>query len=191
MEIDALLRHENAERILREGWELFQRKGFRGVSMNELCQRCGVTKPTVYYYFHDKENLFVQVVQFKLRGLRQSIEQPGALSTRLQRITATILEGFEANYNVLLHDRTHIKNPANRQRMRDAFYHELQGPLMALMQSGIAQGELAGDTPECLAMVFLGIVGSFIGRSGELGMDSAQLAQHLAEHFLRGASHRG
>ncbi|MBV5350315.1 helix-turn-helix transcriptional regulator, partial [bacterium] len=49
----------NAERILQDGWELFQQKGYRGVSVDEICLRCGITKPTLYYYFKDKENLFV------------------------------------------------------------------------------------------------------------------------------------
>jgi hypothetical protein len=39
--------HPNAERILQEGWELFQQKGYRGVSVDELCQRCQITKCAV------------------------------------------------------------------------------------------------------------------------------------------------
>ena len=39
--------NENAERIVREAWELFQLRGYRGTSVAELCERCGITKPTL------------------------------------------------------------------------------------------------------------------------------------------------
>ncbi len=48
MDEEFLLDHENAERILDEGWRLFQQKGYRGVTVDELCLRCGITKPTLY-----------------------------------------------------------------------------------------------------------------------------------------------
>ena len=72
MENQYLLEHENAERIMEESWKLFQQKGYRGVSVDELCLRCRLSKPTLYYYFQDKENLFVQVLQYKLQGFRNS-----------------------------------------------------------------------------------------------------------------------
>ena len=85
MDDNLILDHENAERILNEGWKLFQQKGYRGVTIDELCLNCGLSKPTVYYYFQDKENLFVQVLKYKLHGFHSVIEQPGTLATRLQR----------------------------------------------------------------------------------------------------------
>jgi TetR/AcrR family transcriptional regulator len=98
---EELMSHENAERIMDEAWKLFQQKGYRGVSMDELCLTAGLTKPTLYYYFHDKENLFVQVLQARLCGFREVIEAPGSLSERLEHIAASILENFQTQYKVL------------------------------------------------------------------------------------------
>ena len=36
MDTELLLDHEKAEHILREGWLLFQQKGYRGASVDEL-----------------------------------------------------------------------------------------------------------------------------------------------------------
>ena len=47
------LEHENAGRILAIAWELFQQKGYRGATVDEICERCHLTKPTLYYYFND------------------------------------------------------------------------------------------------------------------------------------------
>ncbi len=187
MDNEKILDHENAERILREGWQLFEQKGYRGVSIDELCARCNLTKPTLYYYFHDKEQLFVDVLQYKLKGFHDVIEQPGTLSERLGWIIVSILDSFQKEYSALLRDREHIKDPANLQRIRDAFHDELFGPLNRLMQAGIREGKLSGDNPELLALIFLGMSNNFIGRSAEFKLDNPALAAILVNYFLKGA----
>lgn len=188
MDATDFLEHENARRILDEGWRLFQQKGYRGVTVDELCQRCELSKPTLYYYFGDKENLFVQVLRHKLHGFREVIEQPGTLAERLERAIVAILESFAADYSTLLRDREHLKRPENLDAVRSAFRGELFGPLAALMQEGMARGELQADDPATLTLLFLGAINNFIGRSTDLGLSHAALAQKLANYFLSGTS---
>ena len=186
MNNDLHLEHENARRILEEGWTLFQLKGYRGVNIDELCRRCGLTKPTLYYYFQDKENLFVQVLQYKLRGFHAVIERPGLLAERLERVATSILDSFQVQYIVLLRDREHLKRPENLEGIRHAFHQELFSPLIDLMQAGMAQGQLRGDNPETLALIFLGIINNFIGKSAEMHLANAALARMLCGFFLYG-----
>jgi len=186
MDNNLILDHENAERILNEGWKLFQQKGYRGVTIDELCSRCGLSKPTLYYYFQDKENLFVQVLKYKLHGFHKVIEEPGTLTERLQRVAASILESFDNEYTALLRDREHLKRPENLQVIREAFRSEMFGPLISLMLLGIQQGELERDDPELLTLVFLGIINNFIGRQVEMKMENAELAERLTTYFLKG-----
>jgi AcrR family transcriptional regulator len=187
MDEKTLLDHENAERILEEGWKLFQQKGFRGVTVDELCLACGLSKPTLYYYFQDKENLFVQVLEHRLRGFHQEFDRPGSLAERLQGVAANILNNFQTEYSSLLRDREHIKKPENLQKIREAFHSELFGPLIQLMRAGLAEGRLKGTNSEMLALIFLGIINNFIGKAGELGTDNRHLAQTLTQYFLEGA----
>jgi AcrR family transcriptional regulator len=182
-----LLDHENAERILEEGWQLFQQKGYRGVTVDELCLRCGITKPTLYYYFQDKENLFVQVLQYRLRGFHHEVERPGSLVDRLGYVAANILESFQTEYSTLLRDREHLKKSESLNQVRDSFRGELFGPLFSLMQAGVDQGQLRPENPEVLTLIFLGIVNNFIGKAAELGVDNAALARKLTTYFLSGA----
>jgi TetR/AcrR family transcriptional regulator, mexJK operon transcriptional repressor len=179
--------HENAGLILREGWLLFMEKGYRGTTVDELCRRCGLTKPTLYYYFQDKENLFVCVLQHQLRGFHAVIEQPGTLTEQLQRIATSILVSFPTEYTVILRDREHLKNPDNLKRIRDAFHSEMFGPLIALMQAGVERGELEPDRPDTLSRVFLGIINNFIGRPARQSGDPNALAALLVRYFLGGA----
>ena len=162
MDATVLLEHENARRILDEAWRLFQQKGYRGVTVDDLCQRCGVSKPTLYYYYRDKENLFVQVLRHRLRGFREVIEQPGTLAEQLARVIVAILESFETDYIVLLRGRKHMKRPENLDAVRSAF-----------------RGELRADDPATLTLYFL-------GRGAELGLTEAALAQKLTDYYLQG-----
>ena len=43
--------------------KLFANEGFYRVSVREICEAAGVTKPVLYYYFKDKESLLYELVQ--------------------------------------------------------------------------------------------------------------------------------
>ena len=178
--------HPNAERILNDSWELFQQKGYRGVSVDEICQRCNLTKPTLYYYFENKETLFVEVLVHRLRGFHEVIEGQGALAERLERIASTMFDSFSTEYSHLVRDLEHIKRPENGLRVREAFATEMFLPLTALMSAAVAAGELKGE-PRFLAMVFAGMVDSFISHASDFGMDNRQLAVQVTQFFMRGA----
>ncbi len=188
MENEPHYQQENAIRILEEGWRLFQQQGYRGVTVDELCACCQLTKPTLYYYFHDKETLFVAVLQHKLRGFRVAAEQPGTLAERLTAVASAILNSFQTEYTMLLRDRKHLKQPENLQKIRNAFRSELFDPLTALMQTGIIQGELQEDHPELLTLLFLGMINNLIGKSTEFNQPNAALAQKVTHYFLAGAT---
>ena len=179
--------HANAERILRDGWELFQQKGYMGVSVEELCQRCEITKPTLYYYFQSKENLFVEVLIHRLQGFHEVIEQAGELRERLERIAATMFDGFQKEYSYLVRDLEHIKLPQNCQRVEKAFAAEIFIPLTNLMDEAIRNGQLQGEA-RFLTQVFGGLVDSFIARADEFNLNNEELAKQLVAFFLRGAS---
>lgn len=190
MDTKQLLEHKNAEIILDKSWHLFQQKGYRGFTVDEICLQCSITKPTLYYYFGDKENLFVAVLQHRLQGFHQVLSQPGSLTERLEAFTSLIFTSFDTDYNALLRDREHIKLPENQVRVRSAFHDELFTPLKELMQSGIDSGELLGNTAETLSLIFLGIINNFIGRARQNPYTTATLAKTLTAFFLHGAKNQ-
>ena len=118
----------NAKIILEQSWKLFQKKGYRGVSVEEICQQCNLTKPTLYYYFKNKETLFIKVLENKLQDFNSSIIQSGSLTQSLERIALIILESFEFSYSSLMREHEHFKNFENAQKIREAFQKNLFGP---------------------------------------------------------------
>ena len=49
--------------MLEAAAQLFTERGYDGVSMDEIAERVGVTKPMLYAYFESKEGLFVACIE--------------------------------------------------------------------------------------------------------------------------------
>lgn len=190
MEKQQKLTNANAGKILEIAWVLFQKKGYRGVSMDELCQQCEITKPTLYYYFTDKEDLFVQVLVHRLEGLRPAFQQEGSIEDRLTGIASCLLENFQTEYTGLVHDREHIRSEESRSRIRNAFRSEMFDPTTDLMATGIKEGRFNDDDPHSLTLFFFGIINNFIGKANELKTTNPRLAKKLTNYFLQGVSKR-
>ncbi len=65
-----LLARPNAkERILEAALEVFSHKGFHPATMDEIAEKAGVGKGTLYRYFETKEKLFAELVRLRLDEL--------------------------------------------------------------------------------------------------------------------------
>ena len=53
------------ERILETAYELFSRRGTRGVGVEEVIARAGVAKATLYRHFASKDDLVIAVLQLR------------------------------------------------------------------------------------------------------------------------------
>jgi AcrR family transcriptional regulator len=67
----------NREDVLKKAMPVFWRRGFADASLHELELATGVNKSGLYSEFEDKEDLFVQSLQYYL----ESLEQKGLLTT--------------------------------------------------------------------------------------------------------------
>lgn len=48
------------ERLLQSALDIFTRKGYAATSVREIVEAAGVTKPALYYYFGNKEGIYVE-----------------------------------------------------------------------------------------------------------------------------------
>lgn len=47
---------------MEQALHLFAAKGYNAVSVQQICETAGVTKPTLYHYFHSKVELFQAIL---------------------------------------------------------------------------------------------------------------------------------
>lgn len=89
---------DQREHILARAAELFARQGYTGTTMNQVAAACGVTKPTLYHYFADKQSLLLHIAAghvARLQALAAEVEaMPLAPEARLR----LLIERFMAAY---------------------------------------------------------------------------------------------
>ena len=48
---------DNKEKILRKALLLFAARGYDAVGVQEICEGCDITKPTMYHYYNSKHGV--------------------------------------------------------------------------------------------------------------------------------------
>lgn len=188
-----------ALKILNTAAHLFMQLGYRAVSINDIVKATGVTKPTLYYYFPDKAELFTQMALLRLVQLQTSIDAALAgadgLPGQLAALAGVLLNADDGDMRMLRHEMAEHLEPAHQERLNRAFYLHLFAPIQATMQRGIDAGELAPGSAAELTMLFLGLMEAFHGFGTQLGRMPAQVgalrpqifsAEALINLFLHG-----
>ncbi len=63
------MKNQTKQKIMEEVIKLFAKKGFYAVSIREIAQNVGVTKPTLYYYFESKEEMKNEVFLYLMEHI--------------------------------------------------------------------------------------------------------------------------
>ncbi|MCK6615772.1 MAG: TetR/AcrR family transcriptional regulator [Ignavibacteriaceae bacterium] len=66
---------DTRQKILQAAVDLISEKGYHDVSVREICARAGVTKPVLYYYFKDKEDVLAELIQEGNRRFHHLIDK--------------------------------------------------------------------------------------------------------------------
>ncbi len=114
---DAVRDTTTREYILSVAAQLFSERGFANVSIRDICDSAGVTPPTIYYYFGNKDRLFQAVIRntLNLKDFRESLaqaieKQPDPsrkLSVFIHHYLAAFPRGF-FNPGMFLQDSTQL-----------------------------------------------------------------------------------
>jgi len=62
-------------KILEQAWNLYRRRGFSHVTVNEICTASEITKPTFYNYFKNKEDTITHIYDDITEGIVGDVPQ--------------------------------------------------------------------------------------------------------------------
>ncbi|WP_287155766.1 TetR/AcrR family transcriptional regulator [Candidatus Solincola tengchongensis] len=108
---------ENRQAILRTAEELFSGKGYRETTMQEIAERAGVAKGTLYLYFRSKEELYLTVCVRGVSGFGENLEKARAAAKGVE-------EKIRAVY--LAYIRHSLKQPSVFRVLRDTFLEQVR-----------------------------------------------------------------
>jgi AcrR family transcriptional regulator len=159
-----------AIKILDAATRLFMQRGYHAVSINDIVHAAEVTKPTLYYHFADKEELFVQMVLRMLAELRADMEAAMAgkasVDAQLVALADVLRRSGEGDMLMIRREIAEHLGAAQRQRISAAFQRDLLGTLQWVMHMGLERGELARHSSVELAWLFLGLIEAFHQSAG-------------------------
>jgi AcrR family transcriptional regulator len=147
--------------ILEAALALAGELGVRALSMDEIAARAGVSKATIYRRWSSKEELV-------LDALRSAIEpvdavDNGSLGADLRQYLREMTERMTASRGDVLPHLIEVAcyDPSIRTSLDDWVQHR-RAPLHAILQRGVARGELPADTDVDLLLDAL--IGPFVYR---------------------------
>src|SRR5437588_7813778 len=80
-------RPERERQMLQVAGRSFAARGFHAVSMDEIAEQAGISKPMLYHYFGSKEGLYTAYVRQQgnalLEGMRNATEASAPPAQRL------------------------------------------------------------------------------------------------------------
>lgn len=150
------------ERLLKAALQLFTTKGYAATTVREIVEAAGVTKPVLYYYFHNKEGIYLELLQqpFARFGaiLTECLTTGGSAGERLLFLCERVMQLFVEELDVARLMYAIYYGPPQGAPSFDfeAHHQKLHEIIAALVQTGIASGELRGENPEDMAWVILG-----------------------------------
>ncbi len=184
------------ERLILSAAHLFTQKGYAATTVREIVAAAGVTKPVLYYYFRNKEGIYLELIQEpfeKFSVLLDSFRaERGSASERIVRLSdqlfALFLENLEA---ARLMYSIYYGPPQGAPFFDFETYHlKFQEAFRDLIQEGIRGGELQKGNVQDMAWIILGAVTVAMEAQishPETGIDRQQLARIL-NLILKGLS---
>ena len=183
----------------------FFEKGFEAARLEDIAARAGVTKGTIYLYFHSKEDVFEALVR----------NVPQANVDLLQKVTSdpdqspdVLLERFLQLVGTFIRDERMSRFPrlvisaAGRfPKLADMYRNNVIAPaasqLAAIIEAGVARGLFRPVDPQQAAyaavapLFFVAIWKTTFEREGEPPFpDTGFVEQHI-ENFIRGIRKEG
>ena len=92
--------HDTSARIIQTAHDLFMQFGIKSVSMDDIADRLGMSKKTLYKYYVNKETIVVEVVDRVLSQSRQICE---AGSKKSQNALHELMLSLEHMYDLFNH----------------------------------------------------------------------------------------
>lgn len=190
---EARERQREAKRnaVLTTAAQLFNERGFHATSLDDIAARLHVSKPTLYYYVKNKDEILLACVDKGLRMTLQGIEASRAaggnavdqLRACMQVYAGIVMQPF--GMCLIRVGDEEVPEPARSELRR--MKSEIDLAFRRLVAQGVEEGSLAPCDPKMTGFVIAGAL-SWIGRwyQPEGAYTPEEIAQQCIETLLGG-----
>jgi AcrR family transcriptional regulator len=191
---------EKKEKTIEKAREYFHEYGYRGASLSALIAEIGISKPTFYNYFKNKEELFATVMletynEFHYQYNQNARSAANAMEKLDMFITtfAWFLDSFPIFRDLFKPDNDLLTRWAKSRYAKD-FFAEGVEIVRSILDQGIEEGIFSGDieVAQCALLVYylmltaLSTDPNLFGRAGQPAyrIDAATLVKVVGRGIL-------
>jgi AcrR family transcriptional regulator len=141
---------ERPQEIVEAAFTEFSRNGYATTTLDQIAERAGVTKGTIYVYFESKEHLFISMVREFTKGATEIVH--GMFETH-EGSTADLLRAqFSFIYQHIVQDKRRrevvrmlIAEAARFPELADRYHEEILRPCLDMLKQAIQRGIDRGE----------------------------------------------
>jgi AcrR family transcriptional regulator len=170
--------------------EIFSQREFHEVLTDDIAQRLGIGKGTIYRYFKSKEELYLAAITEGLNGLSAAVtavlRQDAPLETTIEAVVRTMIAYFwhQRDFFVLVH-RIEPKLKAQERADWQNRRNEMVSMVRRVLERALARGEIGPlDTRLAVEVLFGMIRAACLYRSESDRPE--ELTRQVTSFFLRG-----
>ena len=155
------------EAVLRTAAQIFNEKGFQAATLDEVAARLNVSKPTLYYYVKNKDEILFECVRIGLTMLQDEIRKVAAsggnaadkLVAAMRKYAEIATMDFGMCVIRVGEDPLPAASRVKLRRMKAGLDREFR----ELIRQGVLEGSVAPCDPKLAAFAIAGAL-SWIGR---------------------------
>ena len=155
---------ESRQQILDAALMLFTQKGYSATTVREIVRAAGVTAPSLYYYFGNKEGLFLELMQAHCAmidsALEKQIDASASASDRLKWLVDIIfLHVIEDKNFFRLMFSIYYGPPQGAPYCDFIVYHvKFHAAIKTIIEQGIAANEFLPGNAGHMTWIIRGVV---------------------------------
>lgn len=180
-----------AREIFEHAMTLFERNGFHRTSMNEIAEACGVTKPTLYYYFRNKSHLLETLYEDITRDFFEQVAAMSASDAPAdQRLHLLIARQVAYNIgnrrflSIFWRERHQLDDAARKSLAQ--IERNFEAMVQNIVDAGLADGSFTASDPKVATYAVLGLLSTVHRWAEYVDSDPQQIANQLASLALQG-----
>lgn len=151
-------------RLLKGASSLFSKKGYTATTVREIVAAAGVTKPVLYYYFKNKEGLYLTLMKeafSKLDALIQSVgDFEGSTEEKLRRLCEQTFTLIQENVEIVRVMYSFYYGPQQGAPFFDfdAYHLKFIQIVRRIVEEGVRRKELVDGNVEEMSWIILGTI---------------------------------
>lgn len=153
-------REAKREAVLRAAVQMFNERGFHQTSLDDVAARLGISKPTIYHYLGNKDQVLLECVTIGLGQLIEAAEQGRATpGNGADRLLAYLVRYAEINMDdfgrCVIRTAEEALAPESRLRFRE-LKRRIDFDMRELIAAAMGDGSLAQGDVKLTAFTLAG-----------------------------------